>query len=144
MRLRKPRSRQAGAARERHAVVLVAALLLVGATVTGTGAASLEQRSEHGHFTARISGLETRINRLHGVDLLLSGPAGPVSGAALVLEGRHRHAGNPLPTSPRAGEGAGAYRIDGLRFHIAGEWRLELTIELGQIRDRVIFDIVVE
>jgi hypothetical protein len=126
-------------------VVLVAALLLLEATVTGAGAASLEQRSEHGHFTARISGLESRINRLHGIDLLLSGPAGPVSGAAMALEARHRHAGNPLPTSPRTGEAAaGAYRIDGLRFHIAGEWRLELSIELGQIRDRVIFDIVVE
>jgi hypothetical protein len=126
-------------------IVLAAALLLVGALLTGAGEAPLELRSERGHFSVRVSGIETRLNRLHALDLLLSGAAGPVSGAALALEGRHRHARNPLPTSPRAGEVAEAkYRIDGLRFHIAGEWRLELTIELGQIRDRVILDVLVQ
>jgi hypothetical protein len=106
-------------------------------------------RSEASRFVVRVAGIDNpeRVNHLHGFDLSIAAAEGrPVSGAFISLTGQHRYAHNPLPTSPQVspGNGAGSYRVEGLRFHVLGEWRLALEIEFEHVRDRVTVDIVVK
>jgi hypothetical protein len=105
--------------------------------------------SETRHFSLRIIGLRKpeQINRMHGFGLLLATADGTlVAGAAVRLTGHRLHAPNSLPTAPRVSPGpdAGVYLVEGLRFHMAGEWRLVFEIESGKIRDRAMLDIVVK
>jgi hypothetical protein len=106
-------------------------------------------RSEAGRFNLRLTGVNRpeALNRLHGFNLSLTTADGsPAAGARIAVGGQRRYAPNQLPTAPqvRPGPVAGSYRVDGLRFHMAGEWRLVLDIELEQIHDRAVLDIVVK
>lgn len=129
--------------------VVVLALASLAANAGAQPAEPVVLRSEAGRFSVQVSGLtrpET-INRLHGLDLALATADGrPVAGAVIALTGERRFARNPLPTTPQARPGPvpGSYRIEGLRFHMAGEWRLVLSIEFEQIRDRAILDVGVK
>jgi hypothetical protein len=103
-------------------------------------------RSENNSFSGRLIGLErpVRMNRLYDVGIFLTTADGkPAAGASLVVTGKHRYALNPLPTSPRVLPGAqdGSYRLEGLRFHIAGEWRLTIIINSERIHDRLLLEI---
>jgi YtkA-like len=105
--------------------------------------------TENHKFSVRLTGLERpeRLNHLHGVDIFLSTPDGrPVEGATVAVTAHHRYALNPLPTSPQvlAGKQDGAYRLEGLRFHIAGEWHLVLAIDHERNHDRASLDILVK
>jgi hypothetical protein len=135
---------------------LRAALRTLGLAAAAVTLAALEAsaapvtiRSAGGHFILRVSGigLPERINHLHGFDLVLTTTdAEPVTGASIVLTGERRFAPNPLPTLPqvRAAPGPGNYRVEGLRFHMAGEWHLVFAIEFAQIHDRAALDVVVK
>jgi hypothetical protein len=97
----------------------------------------------------RVIGLRKpeQVNRMHSFGLLLAtADRTPVAGAAVRLTGHRLHAPNSLPTAPRVSPGpeAGAYLVEGLRFHMAGEWRLVFEIESGKIRDRAMLDFVVK
>ncbi|MSO67390.1 MAG: hypothetical protein EXQ82_06180 [Pseudolabrys sp.] len=88
----------------------------------------------------RLTGIERTeyINHLHGLELSLATAAGRSAAAASIeLTGQRRYAPNLLPTSPRVRPGAvdGTYKVEGLRFHMVGEWRLVFAIEFAQIRD---------
>jgi hypothetical protein len=106
-------------------------------------------RSEASRFALHAFGLDNpeRLNHLHGFDLSVVAADGmPVTGALISLTGEHRFARNPLPTSPQVspGDGAGSYRVEGLRFHVPGQWRLVVNIEFEQVRDRATLDILVK
>jgi hypothetical protein len=106
-------------------------------------------RSQAGRFRLRLTGIPhpERLNRLHGLDLALATADGrPAAGAMITVTGRRLYAPNPLPTAPqvRPGPMAGSYQIEGLRFHMAGEWRLMLDIQFERIRDRAVLDLLVE
>jgi hypothetical protein len=121
----------------------------MGLRVRAEAAGPVALPTQAGRYRILVSGLDRpeRINHLHGFGLSLSDAGGrPLSGAAIVLTGQQRYALNPLPTSPqvRPGPAAGTYRVEGLRFHMAGDWRLVFTVEFEQIRDRAILDIVVK
>lgn len=121
-------------------------MLVCGAATAGE---PIEVRSEAQQLLLRITSLEhpEPLNRLHGLDLILTLADGtPVSAASVALSGQHRYALNPLPTAPqvRPADGPGRYKVEGLRFHIAGEWRLLFTVESQQIRDRISLDLVVK
>jgi hypothetical protein len=97
-------------------------------------------------FRVRLTGLERmeQTNHLHGFDLLLTTIDGrAAAGATIALTGTRRYSPNPLPTMPqvRPGPADGSYRVEGLRFHMSGEWRLVFAIEFEQIRDRATLDI---
>jgi hypothetical protein len=114
-----------------------------------TPAQSISLSSEAGHFAVRIIDLRNpeHVNRMHGFRLSLGTADGkPAAGAAIRLTGHRLHAPNSLPTAPRVSPGseAGTYLVEGLRFHMAGKWRLIFEIESGKIRDRATLDIVVE
>ncbi|MGE0035679.1 MAG: hypothetical protein AB7S93_08605 [Xanthobacteraceae bacterium] len=103
-------------------------------------------RTENNNFSVRLVGLDrpARVNRLYSVDMFLKTADGkPAAGASFVVTGQHRYAFNPLPTSPRVVPGAqdGAYRLEGLRFHIAGQWRLTIIIDSERIHDRYLLGI---
>lgn len=126
---------------------LLAALVLVCAD--SAAAQPLQLRSEAGHFTLVISGLANPepVNHLHGLDLQLQTSDGkPATGATIVIAGMRHDSSNPLPTMPRASPapGDGNYRLEGLRFHMPGQWHLVLDIECAQIRDRAALDIAVK
>ena len=48
-----------------------------------------------------------------------------------------------LPTSPRVTEntGAGNYRLQGIRFHMKGNWQIIISIFEGPTVDRVVIDL---
>ncbi|MBI3434460.1 MAG: hypothetical protein HY056_05200 [Proteobacteria bacterium] len=115
----------------------------------GDHSAPIDLHSAAGRFRIRLAGLarEERLNHLHGFALSLATADGqPVGGASIVLRGKQRTALNPLPTLPRVRPGPrpGAYRVEGLRFHVSGAWLLEIAIEFEQSRDHVAFDIDVK
>lgn len=112
-------------------------------------AKSIVAKSEGGHFVLRVSGIDTPepINHLHGLDLALAAPDGtPVDGARITLTGKRQFAPNPLPTLPQVAPapGPGNYRVEGLRFHMPGDWHLVFDIETAQIHDRATLDVVVK
>ena len=106
-------------------------------------------RSETNLFNVHLTGIERteHVNHLHGFELSLTTANGRLAtGASIDLTGQRHYAPNPLPTSPRVRPSLvdGTYQIEGLRFHMAGEWRLVFMIEFEQIRDRLMLDIIVE
>jgi hypothetical protein len=117
--------------------------------VPAVAAEAIQVRSEAGHFIIRVTGIERPepINHLHGFDLSLATADGrPAAGATIVVTGERRYALNPLPTAPRvsSAQAEGQYRVEGLRFHMAGEWQLDFAVSLGEIRDRASLDVVVK
>jgi hypothetical protein len=105
--------------------------------------------SEAGRFALQAFGLDNpeRLNHMHAFDLSIVTTDGrPVGGALISIIGEHRFARNPLPTSPQVspGDGTGSYHVEGLRFHVPGQWRLVVNIEFEQVRDRATLDILVK
>ena len=124
---------------------LLAFLYAVGPSSAQTAAV----RSEAGHFTIRVTGIDRpeRLNHLHGFDLWLATADGqPATGARIMVTGQRHYSSTPLPTLPQvtAAPDAGHYRVGGLRFHMPGEWRLAFDIIFKQILDRATLDVVVK
>jgi hypothetical protein len=70
----------------------------------------------------------------------------PASLERLAVSARVPGIGRIMPTAPRArGPMAdGGYLIEGLKFDMAGRWRLALDIDAGASHDHVAFDIDVK
>lgn len=72
------------------------------------------------------------INRMHSWEILVRDDNGePVTGAEISVDGGMPFHDHGLPTRPRITEelGGGRYLLEGLRFHMAGEWEIKLTIK---------------
>jgi hypothetical protein len=72
------------------------------------------------------------INRMHSWEIVVRDDDGkPVTGAEISVEGGMPVHDHGLPTRPRVTEelGDGRYLLEGLRFHMAGEWEIVLTIK---------------
>ena len=81
------------------------------------------------------------INTLHGWTLRLEDAAGEaVLGASIEVAGGMPVHNHGLPTEPRVTRelGNGDYRLDGLRFHMAGPWEITLNITAGGVSDTVV------
>ena len=98
--------------------------------------------SRNGHFqlhaTPRLDPLE--INRLHAWELRLARADGtPLQGAAVEVEGGMPAHDHGLPTRPRVRETSepGRYLLEGMRFHMHGEWRLVLRVQANGTRDEI-------
>jgi YtkA-like len=110
---------------------------------------ALSIRSEKARFTVRVTGIDRpeRLNRLHGFDLQLADAAGkPVTDATIMLSGLRDDSNIPLPTSPQVSPapGNGRYCVEGLRFHMPGDWQLIFAIDSGGVRDRASLNIIVK
>lgn len=91
-----------------------------------------------------------RINQIHDWVLRVTTPDGKaVSGAQIGITGgmpRHDHG---LPTQPVVvellnggdypGDYPGNYRVEGMRFHMPGEWEISISITSGSVRDTCVF-----
>ena len=81
------------------------------------------------------------INRMHSWILHVETEAGePVIGATIEVEGGMPAHNHGLPTAPRVTQelGNGDYRLDGVRFHMGGQWELVFTIRTGDVEDTVL------
>ena len=110
--------------------------VLVAEEGTGTWA------SRAGHFVASFqSELDPlAINRIHSWTLVVRDAEGrPVSGADIVVSGGMPAHNHGLPTQPRVTEelGNGRYLVEGMRFHMQGEWTVDVVIETDTAKDVV-------
>ena len=98
--------------------------------------------SKRGLFVVTyVSDLEpVAINQLHGWTLQLEDKNGEaVTAAFITVDGGMPEHDHGLPTQPRVTQelGDGAYRLDGLRFHMRGNWEVTLRIEANGMTDAV-------
>lgn len=80
------------------------------------------------------------INRIHSWELTVMTVTGqPVRNAEITIDGGMPAHNHGLPTRPRvtAELGDGRYRVDGLRFHMAGHWEIVVTIKTQDHTDAV-------
>jgi hypothetical protein len=85
------------------------------------------------------------INRIHSWVLHIETTEGdPVTGAEIEIDGGMPEHDHGLATSPRATEelGGGDYRVEGLRFHMPGEWEIVVSLRIGADRDRCTLSLV--
>ena len=123
-------------------IVGIAAFVLLPLPTDGVAGGPKSWTSKRGLFTVSyVSSIEPiTINRIHEWILRIETVGGePVTTAELKIVGGMPAHDHGLPTSPRVTEnlGGGDYRVQGLRFHMAGEWLLEITIDDGERTDSV-------
>lgn len=81
---------------------------------------------------------------LHAWVLTLTTPDGKaVEGATIGMDGGMPQHGHGLPTSPAVSAylGEGRYRVDGVRFNMAGWWELKFAIDAAAGKDNVVFNV---
>ncbi len=89
-------------------------------------------------FTSEVKPLP--INRIHNWVFHIRTPEGDaVDGAAISVTGGMPEHNHGLPTSPRMTQslGAGNYGLEGMRFHMNGNWELNVIIDVDGRRDTV-------
>lgn len=82
-----------------------------------------------------------RVNHMHSWILHVTTVSGePVEGAEIEVDGGMPAHNHGLPTRPRVTEelGGGDYRLDGVRFHMAGHWEMRITIRSDDTQDNVV------
>lgn len=99
--------------------------------------------SKHGYFSLSYeSALQPiEMNRIHSWNLHIEDADGvPVTGAVIEVEGGMPAHNHGLPTRPRVTTelGGGDYRLDGMRFHMAGEWLIRIEIVLDGKTDEIV------
>lgn len=90
-------------------------------------------------FTSRLQPIV--INQIHSWVLHVETPGGEaVEGAAISVTGGMPAHDHGLPTEPEVTRvlGDGDYLVEGLRFHMNGEWELEIKISAGGVMDTAI------
>ena len=117
-------------------------IILLSVTLAQAVADETAWTSKRGLFVVSyVSDLEPlAINQLHGWTLQLDSKDGePVTAAVITVDGGMPEHDHGLPTQPRVTQeiGEGAYRLDGLRFHMRGEWEVTLRIEANGVTDAV-------
>jgi hypothetical protein len=81
------------------------------------------------------------INRMHSWIFEVADSDGePVTGAKLTVSGGMPAHDHGLPTAPEVTRELtpGRYLLEGLRFHMDGDWQIEIVIEAGDVRDIVV------
>ncbi len=79
-----------------------------------------------------------RINQIHSWELeLKDGNGSTVTGANIEVNGGMPAHNHGLPTQPRVTpmEKPGSYLMEGIRFHMPGEWELQFTVTTATARD---------
>ena len=89
---------------------------------------------------------EPRLGPLHGWIVQVETAAGqPFQPTQLVFDGGMPQHGHGFETSPRVTDalGTGLFRVDGVRFHMAGPWKLRVDIAGPDGADFALFDVEV-
>lgn len=90
-------------------------------------------------YTTELEPLQ--INVLHSWTLHLEDAGGaPILGATIEADGGMPQHDHGLPTRPRITKelGNGDYQLDGIRFHMRGDWELTFTVEAEGKTDTVV------
>jgi hypothetical protein len=125
----------------------IVAVLMCTAISAGEHASQIESwTSKRGLFIVSYqSELEPlQINQLHSWLLHLENPNGvPINDAKIEVDGGMPEHDHGLATRPRvtAAPGEGDYQLDGLRFHMHGDWELLLTIVADGKTDTVVVNV---
>ena len=126
--------------RWRESRAAIAALLLIVMPVADTLAE--EWSSQRNVYTVSLeSSLEPiEINRIHSWTLSISSDGEPVTGAKLTISGGMPAHDHGMPTRPRVTEelGNGKYRLEGMRFHMGGDWEVSIEIKANGKTDTVV------
>ncbi len=114
--------------------------------LTGIAADEVSWTSQRGIFVVSYqSGLEPiQINKLHAWLIHIENAAGElVVGATVEATGGMPVHDHGLPTRPRvtAELGGGDYQLDGMRFHMAGQWEITLSINADGNTDAVVIEL---
>jgi hypothetical protein len=114
-----------------------AALLVASATV---GAAGSQWSSQAGlyrvSYRSELDPIE--INKIHAWVLHVTTADGrPVENAEITFNGGMPAHNHGMPTQPSVTQylGGGDYRVEGIRFHMAGDWEITVTISTKLGRD---------
>lgn len=86
------------------------------------------------------------INRIHAWIIRVRNADGePVEGALVSITGGMPLHNHGLPTTPKMTQalGDGAYRIEGMRFHMHGYWELTVTVDVDGRRDTVVLPLTI-
>lgn len=94
------------------------------------------------HYESALDPIE--INRMHSWTLVVTRDGEPVENADITVSGGMPEHDHGMPTRPRitADLGGGRYRLDGMRFHMNGEWEIALEIKADGSRDTVVITLV--
>jgi hypothetical protein len=87
-----------------------------------------------------------QINTLHAWTIHIENASGAaVLGAIIEASGGMPVHDHGLPTRPRvtAEIGDGDYRLDGIRFHMAGQWEITLSITVDGSTDTVVIALII-
>lgn len=119
----------------------------LGLILTSATADEPQWMSQRGLFTViyRSDLQPIRINELHTWVLHVTTTAGdPVVGATIEVNGGMPAHDHGLPTRPRVTQelGGGKYRLDGMRFHMTGQWEITLQISTGDESDTVVIALI--
>ena len=124
-------------------LMMLPLVLLLGAADPDPVVEQSTWLSENGHFRVSyesdISPLP--LNQIHSWILQLETADGtPVQDAILELEGGMPAHNHGLATAPviSSGSGRGQYRVEGLRFHMQGDWVLTIIIRTGSLTDTIL------
>jgi YtkA-like len=86
------------------------------------------------------------IGALHAWIVTVETPEGrPVEVRQLVFDGGMPQHGHGFETKPEVTDrlGPGVFRVDGLRFHMAGSWRIRVDVAAEGVADAASFDVEV-
>ena len=93
-------------------------------------------------FVSELDPIE--INRIHSWVMHVEAANGdPFEGADITIEGGMPEHDHGLPTLPRvtADLGNGDYRVEGMRFHMSGDWEIVVTISAGEDQDTCVISL---
>jgi hypothetical protein len=103
--------------------------------------ASWLTRSGYYHVSYQSELRPIVINRIHTWIFHIETPDGaPVDEAEISVTGGMPLHNHGLPTAPQmtTSLGNGNYRVEGMRFHMNGDWELLVTVDVAGRRDTVI------
>lgn len=123
-----------------------AAAVLVLLALPGAESLANEWTSARGIFTVQVESTldPIEINRMHSWTLLVTREGQGIEGAEMQVSGGMPAHDHGMPTRPRvtADLGGGRYRLDGMRFHMNGDWEIVIEILADGSRDTVVIDLV--
>ena len=109
-----------------------------------------QQSSEQGYFQVTLDSQATdsvEINQFLEWILTVKTVAGEVvTPARITVAGGMPMHGHGLPTQPQISEylGDGRYLMKGLKFSMNGRWELTFEIQSKDLRDKVVFDFIID
>ena len=83
------------------------------------------------------------VNAIHAWKLHIETSAGqPVTDAVITIDGGMPAHGHGLPTEPKVTQnlGGGDYLVEGMKFHMQGQWVVTFQITAGNREDTVTFE----